>query len=202
MKDFLPGREGSPGGREEDNRLFLNEIIWIARSASAVARFTGALWEMEQRMEKIPEVVQKRGMGASFSKAFGGCRCGRVVDRFDGGEGSSACGRSCKRKAGVKENQEGLGKSREGWTSKIHALVDSLGNPVDFVITGGEVHDITQAEDLLSNWKSEAVLGDKGYDSDKLIEFLTERGIQVVISSKRNRIVQREYDKHAYKNRN
>ena len=34
IKDFLPGREGSPGGRAEDNRLFINGVIWIVRSGA------------------------------------------------------------------------------------------------------------------------------------------------------------------------
>ena len=31
---LLPGREGDPGGHGEDNRLFVNAVIWIARSGA------------------------------------------------------------------------------------------------------------------------------------------------------------------------
>ena len=35
-------------------------------------------------------------------------------------------------------NDEGLGRSRGGLSSKIHCMVDGLGNPVDFILTGIE----------------------------------------------------------------
>ena len=38
-------------------------------------------------------------------------------------------------------DDEGIGRSRGGLTSKIHCVVDGLGNPVDFILTGGQVHD-------------------------------------------------------------
>ena len=34
IEHLLPGREGCPGGRAEDNRLFVNAVIWIARSGA------------------------------------------------------------------------------------------------------------------------------------------------------------------------
>ena len=81
-------------------------------------------------------------------------------------------------------------------------MTDALGNPVDFVLTGGEVGDVTQAEKLLEGKTGDCLLGDKGYDSDALIEKLKERGIEAVIPARSNRLVQREYDKHLYKDRN
>jgi hypothetical protein len=44
---------------------------------------------------------------------------------------------------------QAIGRSRGGLTSKIHAVVDALGNPVRWLLTGGEVADITQAKALL-----------------------------------------------------
>jgi hypothetical protein len=46
-------------------------------------------------------------------------------------------------------NDEGLGRSRGGLSSKIHCVADGLGNPVDSILTGGEVHDSICAEALL-----------------------------------------------------
>lgn len=80
--------------------------------------------------------------------------------------------------------------------------MDALGNPVDFVLTGGQVADITQASQLLEERKAGVVIADKGYDSDALVEYLAQRGIGAVIPPRSNRLVQREYDRHLYKNRN
>lgn len=73
---------------------------------------------------------------------------------------------------------------------------------MDFVITGGEVNDCTQAIALLGQHKAEAVLADKGYDTDAIVEHIEAMGAKAVIPPKRNRTVQREYDKDLYKQRN
>jgi transposase len=101
-----------------------------------------------------------------------------------------------------KERHQAIGCSRGGWTSKIHAVVDALGNPVRWLITGGEVVDITQAKPLLDGLKADAVLADKGDDADALVDSIQATGAMAVIPLKRNRVVQRSYDRHLYKDRN
>ena len=39
---------------------------------------------------------------------------------------------------------QALGRSRGGFTTKIHVVVDGLGNPLRFTLTAGQVHDVTQ----------------------------------------------------------
>src|SRR6218665_3138207 len=87
-------------------------------------------------------------------------------------------------------------------TSKIHVVVDALGSPVRWLLTGGEVADITQAKSLLDGLKTDAVLADKGYDADALIDSIQVAGATAVIPPNRNRVVQRSYDRHLYKERN
>ena len=105
----------------------------------------------------------------------------------------------------LKKNEpggEGIGRSRGGLTSKIHCMVDGLGNPVKFILTGGEVNDSVCAEDLLDGTNPDYVLGDKAFDTDKILDKISQMGAVAVIPPKSNRIVQREYDKHIYKDRN
>ena len=73
---------------------------------------------------------------------------------------------------------------------------------MDFLITGGQVNDCTQAIALLGQHKAEAVLADKGYDTDAIVEHIEASGAKAVIPPKRNRKLQREYDKDLYKQRN
>lgn len=87
-------------------------------------------------------------------------------------------------------------------TTKIHAVVDALGNPVALSLTPGQAADITEAEPLLERLKPEALLADKGYDSDALVETLKERGIEPVIPSKANRKTPRQTDFALYRERN
>jgi len=79
--------------------------------------------------------------------------------------------------------------------------VDALGNPLRFILTGGERHDCTQAEALVEDYVFERLLADKSYDSDNFIQKLAALGIEVVIPPRVSRIEQREYDKHWYKER-
>jgi transposase len=81
-----------------------------------------------------------------------------------------------------------------GLTTKIHAAVDALGNPVAFSLTGGQVHDLGQAQPLLARVKPDAFLADKAYDANPLIEALEKRQITPVIPSKSNRIEPRDTD--------
>ena len=71
-----------------------------------------------------------------------------------------------------------------------------------FILTGGERNDCTQALALLENIKGEALLADKGYDANYIVEAAENMGAIVVIPPKKNRIIQREYDKDLYKERN
>lgn len=69
-------------------------------------------------------------------------------------------------------------------------------------LTAGQVHDIKQAEPLVAQIQPGALLGDKGYDADSLIESLEVRGIKAVIPPKSNRKIKRECDFALYKERN
>jgi transposase len=95
-----------------------------------------------------------------------------------------------------------IGRSPGGLTTKIHAVTDALGNPVALSITAGQVADITQAEPLLKNLDPDAVLADKGYDSDALVASLEAREIAAVIPPKANRKTQRACDFALYRERN
>jgi len=61
-----------------------------------------------------------------------------------------------------------IGKSRSGSTTKVHAVVDALGNPLKMVLTAGQVHDITVAPQFICDLKSAIVIADAGYDSIRL----------------------------------
>jgi transposase len=99
-------------------------------------------------------------------------------------------------------NDEGLGRSRGGFSIKIHCIVDGLGNPVDFILTGGEVHDSVCAEALLYGKNADIVIADKAYDCNKILDTITQMEATAVIPPKSNRTDQRSYDRHYYKDRN
>jgi transposase len=99
-------------------------------------------------------------------------------------------------------SRQAIGRSRGGLTTKIHVIVDALGNPVTVSLTPGQASDLSQAAPLLDEVEPEAFLADKAYDADALIEALEERGITPVIPPKANRLIQRETDFALYCERN
>jgi transposase len=87
-------------------------------------------------------------------------------------------------------------------STKIHALVDALGNPLDFLLTPGQACDLEGTDAFLPGLSAGALLADKAYDADeRVLKALEEKGIEAVIPPKSNRKQQRDYDKDLYKTR-
>lgn len=81
-------------------------------------------------------------------------------------------------------------------------VVNGLGMPVELKLTPGQAADITEAESLLKPHDFDVAIGDKGFDSQKLVDFIAGRGAQAVIPPRSNLKEQRAYDRHLYKARN
>ena len=81
-------------------------------------------------------------------------------------------------------------------------IVDALGDPLALSLTGGQIHDISQAETLTAEVQPSALLGDKGYDADAFVKGLEGRAIKPVIPPKSNRKIKRECDFALYAERN
>jgi transposase len=99
-------------------------------------------------------------------------------------------------------SQQALGRSRGGFSTKLHVAVNGLGLPVELQLTPGQVADITQAEALLAGHDFDAAIADKGYDSKKLVDYIEGCKAEAVIPPRSNLKDQREYDHHLYKERN
>ena len=101
-----------------------------------------------------------------------------------------------------KKGEQALGRSRGGLTTKIHACVEGLGQLARFTLTGGQVHDVTQAQVLLDQIAPGAVLADKAYDADTLLAYIDRKNAKAVIPPRSNRTTPRDFDRHQYRNRN
>jgi transposase len=71
--------------------------------------------------------------------------------------------------------------------------------PVRALITQGTTADCTQASRLIEGLTAEALIADKGYDTDAILEQAKNQGMTPVIPPKKNRKIQREYDEELYK---
>jgi transposase len=94
-----------------------------------------------------------------------------------------------------------IGKTKGGWGTKIHIVVDGLGYPIDLLLTESQVNDNIVAEQLLKGKRSQNVIADKAYDTNNIREMLAEEEKIAVIPNQGRRIERFEYDKDMYKER-
>jgi len=92
---------------------------------------------------------------------------------------------------------ECLGRSKGSFTTKIHMVVDALGQALRFSLTPGQRHDITQASTLLQGFEDANIIADKGYDFNAI----QQQNCIPVIPCRSNRKVLREYNEHLHKER-
>ena len=87
--------------------------------------------------------------------------------------------------------------------TKLHAICDSQGRPINLFVTAGQVSDYIGARALLSSLPDvDWLLGDRGYDADWFREALKDKGIRACIPGRKQRNNAVRYDKHRYKRRN
>lgn len=70
-----------------------------------------------------------------------------------------------------------------------------------FTLTAGQRHDIIQAEAQYVEFECEYVIADRSFDADDFLQLLISDGVIPVIPPRKNRIEQRKYDEHLYKER-
>lgn len=96
-----------------------------------------------------------------------------------------------------------MGRSRGGLTSKIHALTDAEGRPVDFRLTAGQAADCKQAEALTESLgEGDILLADRAYDTDAIRAKAAERKAWANIPPKRNRKNPVTFSRWVYRQRN
>ena len=87
--------------------------------------------------------------------------------------------------------------------TKLHAICDSQGRPIDLFVTAEQVSDYIGARALLSGLpKVKWLLGDRGYDADWFREALQDKGIRACIPGRKKRKTPVKFDKRRYKRRN
>jgi transposase len=96
-----------------------------------------------------------------------------------------------------------MGRSRGGLTTKIHALVDAQGRPIQFKLTEGQAHDGRSAADMFETIEAgNILLADRAYDSDALRMVMEERGAWANIRAMPNRVKTFPFSPWVYRQRN
>jgi len=196
---LLPTERGRRGRPAKPHRGIVEAIAWILR--------TGAPWR-DLPAEAGPwKTVYNRfrrwcvaGVWSGVMAELAGCAgCDEGLVLIDG-----SIVRAHQHAAGAQGgDDEALGRSRGGLSTKIHAGTDARGRPRRILVTGGQRHDVTAAPELVQGYSGVTVVGDKAYDADGLIR-LIEEGLHgsAVIPSRSNRRKPRKLDADTYKKRN
>jgi len=197
IKAILPGREGHVGGTAADNRLFVEAVLFRFRA--------GIPWrDLPERFGDWKIVYQRFNRWAKsgvFERVF------KLLASDHDNEYmmiDATIVRAHQHSAGAQKKtvRKAIGRSRGGLTTKIHVLVDALGNPVEVMLSPGQDHDLTCAESLIEAVDPGAVIADKAFDADAFIDALNARAIAPVIPSKSNRKTPRPCDFALYCERN
>jgi transposase len=192
---FLTTISGIHVKNESGIRVFIEAIFYLCRSGCQIRLLPeayGNCFVIYQRFLRW----KKRGVWEKLFEYFKD----DIDDEYFMIDGTVIRANHCA--AGYKKGlNEKLGRSCGGFSTKIHAMVDALGNPVKFVLSPGNDHDVTHAEELTSDLENTTVLGDKGYDSKKFIDFLKTKRCTAIIPSRSNSKKKREIDQHVYKER-
>jgi transposase len=206
IQDLLPGRAGQPGVHAKDNRLFIDAVLWIAK--------TGAPWrDLPERFGHWNSVAKRFARWARkgvWARLFGHFQDPDlewlIVDSTVIRAHPHAAGAKKRSDGTGGQSEQALGRSRGGFGTKIHAAVSGLMLPAALLLTAGQEADVSHARALLDAVPAEAavaaVIADKGYDSKAVVAAVEARGAEAVIPSVRTRKEQRVIDRERYKDRN
>ena len=195
IRDFLLQDPNAYVGNEANCRRFVEEVKWLSRSGSQWRLLPGEYGNWNSVFKRFRRWCQNRVWE-------------RMLDHFaddpdmENGMIDSTIIRAHPCAAGAKKHgEQALGRSRGGFTTKIHVIVDGLGNPLRFRLTAGQRHDIAQAQYLLEGFDFERLIADRGYSAAHFIDYLLDRGIEAVIPPHQRANVLREYDRWLYRER-
>jgi len=197
IKDLLPGRAGSVGVTAANNRRFVDAVLYRYRTGTPWRDLPEAFGDWNNTHRRFSRWAV-RGVWEGLLD-FMAADADNEYAMID-----ATIMRAHQHSAGARKTGEdqAIGRSKGGLSTKVHALVDALGNPLKIVLTAGQVSDLTGADALLPGMAAKALLGDKAYDANaRVIEPLAAADKTAVIPPKKNRTNPRVYDEVLYEAR-
>jgi transposase len=212
LAPLLPPQKPWTGRPSLDHRTFIEAVLWLAR--------TGAPWR-----DLPPDLMNWRTVWRRLQRWTAAGVWERVVDALpamaaDAGWEThmldSTVIRAHAHAAGARKATGGqaLGRSRGGFSTKLHLRCDARGRPVTFHLTGGERHDLIGVGPLFERgalrtgrrgrprWKPEAIIGDKAYSAAWLLDVLRRKRIVPLIPSRSDQPDNPDFDREVHRERN
>jgi len=183
IKDLLPGKAGDVGATAQDNRRFVEAVLYRYRAGIPWRDLPERFGDWKNTHRRFSRWA-KAGVweGVFQHLAADGNNQYAMID--------STIVRAHQHSAGAlkKAEDQALGRSRGGLSSKIHALVDAFGNPLRFLLTPGQAHDLAGADALLPHMTANLLIADRAFDADRrVLDPLAAAGKSAVIPPRPNR---------------
>ena len=193
-----PENTGKQGRPRKDNRIIMNGIVWLARS--------GAPWrDLPERYGSWKTVYSRFRKWIDDGILDNIFRILSLEAELEELSIDASIIQAHQHSAGAKKRgpSNEIGHSRGGASTKIHAAVDAYGYPVYLMINEGQRNDINYAIPLLDQIEINGsnVLADRGYDSNKLLDYVYARGGEPTIPSRKGAKFERHCDWWLYKER-
>jgi len=184
----------SLGPREESrDRRFVDAVVWIARTGAPWRDLDSQFGPWKAFYNRFRRWAQRGWWEELFRGATVSGGVGSILD--------ASIVRAHQDAAGGRDGpaRNAIGRSRGGFSTKLHAVVTLDATPIEIRATPGQQHESTVAEELLDFVRGTVCLADGGYDSDRIIAAAQARELQPVIPPSQCRKTRRKYDRELYK---
>jgi transposase len=219
LAPLLPPQRPRTGRPARNHRTVLSAIFWVLRTGAPwrdlPARYGpwSTVWSRFRRWTAAG--VWDRVLAALQRAADRAGQLDWTTHYIDG-----TVVRAHQHAAGAVGGQanEAVGRSRGGFSTKVHVRAEGGGEPLAFVVSGGERHESRFVAALLARGRvrragrgrprvrPRQLVGDKGYSYPTVRRPLARRGIRAVIPRRRDQQPEdrrhRSFDRAAYRERN
>lgn len=217
IRVFLPAeRNGKRGRPWKDHRLVISGILWVIRVGCAWRDLPGHFgkwqtvykrfnrWRREGLWDRVWEKILKRFDSKQLISRDLWCVDSSVIRAH-----RCAAGGSIKHRKNPNEN--GLGRSKGGYSTKVHLMCDQNGIPLGVTVTAGERGEAPEFPNVFQStplsihqWSKRpyAIAGDKAYSSQAIRDQVRKKGIRPVIPTRTNQTPEKDFSKRIYRDRN
>lgn len=217
IRHFLPSRTGTRRGRPwADHRQVLNGILWILHTGSPWRDLPAEFgkwqtvynrfrrWVHEGLWDRIFGHLLRRIDALGHIDRSLWCVDGSVVRAHRAASGALP-------HSDENDEENALGRSRGGYSTKLHVMTDAQGTLLAVTVTAGQRNESTEFESLLTSCelsfyrqskRPKALAGDKGYSSKPIRQLIKDLSINPVIPTRSNETTDENFDSKAYRRRN
>ena len=217
IRHFLPKRQPHrPGRPRADHRQVINGILWILQTGAPWRDLPLEFGRWQTVYNRFRRWIDEDLWDRIYSHLIRRLDALGQVDRsLWCVDGSSI--RAHRSASGMipqsAENDEmnALGRSRGGYSTKLHVLTDGNGALLSMTATAGQTHESKELDCLLLNCvlgqhllasRPDAIAGDRGYSSKSIRASIRQRRIKPVIPTRSNESADSEFDRDIYRRRN